>query len=145
MTGSEDQDKIARGCGEQSQDQDPLEEAVHARLEQQGVLGGLRARARAEVARALKGVTGDRQQERQRAGEGSGDNFLVEELLREYLRWNGMTTTAEVLDIETSSLSSSLSREELESCLGLRTGPNARRVPLIYTLLSAVRKQHQHQ
>jgi len=63
---------------------------VHDTLENRGILGQLRARLRAEVFSALNDPTDSRP-------EVSRENFLINELIREYLDFNHYKYTASIL------------------------------------------------
>lgn len=81
------------------------------------------------------------------------ENFIIDQLIREYLEWNGDLTTETVfasessarrlrqseqgwsLKVGTPAATPRLSREELESLLSVRCGPNSRSVPLLYSIL----------
>ncbi len=121
-----------------------LEEAVTDCLEESGVLGKVRAQVRLEVMRAVKGQEkkANRAQEKEASFDGRGDNFLLEELIREYLEWNGLEATKEVLALETERpvKVETLSRDRMEEGLGVKVGSNAQRVPLLYSLLAMARK-----
>jgi len=63
---------------------------VRETLENRGILGQLRARIRAEVFNALNDLTDSRP-------EVSRENFLVNELIREYLDFNNYKYASSVL------------------------------------------------
>lgn len=60
-----------------------LEKTVKVKLESNGTLDRIRAEVRLDVIKAIKGEGGG---QRRTEFEGTGDNFLIEELIGEYLR-----------------------------------------------------------
>ena len=118
-----------------------LESAVRSTLEERGVLRGIKAQLRLEVLRAIKGEEARRDQVEPKS---RGEDFLLEELIREYLQWRGFQVTLESLDLESGrprgGAAALTPRDALESALGAKTDGNARRVPILYSLVSSARK-----
>ncbi|KAJ8246026.1 hypothetical protein GJAV_G00262860 [Gymnothorax javanicus] len=98
-------------------------------LEARGVLGQLKARMRAEVFNAL-----DDQSEARPAL--SHENFLINELIREYLEFNKYRYTASVLTAESGQPEVPLDRQFMTNELNVVEDPSCRSVPLLYGLLS---------
>jgi lisH domain-containing protein FOPNL len=119
----------------QQSEEERLRGAVRHRLAENGTIGRITAEIRAEVAKAI------RKEEDEKAAPDvvSGDNFVLNELIREYLEWNDCGNAAEALVAESGHPRERVDRRELEDVVGVRTGANAARVPLLYSMLAAVR------
>lgn len=114
-----------------------LSEAMQTRLEENGVLGEIRAQIRAQVVQAVRQ---DDSEPQRRLSSYEGENYLINELIKEYLKFNGLNHTLETLHDESGHPRLDLGREALEAQLKVETGPNARRVPLLYSLVSNLTK-----
>ncbi len=112
-------------------------EAVKDSLEERGVLDKLSAEIRSHVLQILKSEDQGQGTENKDIFKTS-ENFLINELIKEYLEWNKLKHTQAVLVAETGHPKESLTRRELEESLHVKTGPNAQQVPLLYTLVSAL-------
>jgi len=128
-----------------SANEDDLRRAVLSVLEDRGVLDKLRAVTRQEVMRALREEGIEEDKTCKKSTDGSGDNFLAEEVILEYLEWNGMKAAAEALKLESnrSLKATSLSRDKLEASLSLKCGQKASQVPLLYVLINEIKKKRQ--
>ena len=96
-------------------------------LEQKGVLDELKGRVRAEVFKALE----DRTIERPKV---PSENHLINELIREYLEFNGYHHTLSTLLHETRHPKQPLDRDFLQSELRISVQPD--NVPLLYGMVS---------
>jgi len=90
-----------------------LAAAIREKMQESGALDRISAGVRSEVVKALK---------KQDACDGAdkmmttqGDNFVINELIREYLEWNGCVNAADVLVTESGHPSARMDRGELES------------------------------
>jgi lisH domain-containing protein FOPNL len=72
----------------------------------------------------------------------TSQTYLVNELIREYLEFQGYRATASVFRPEANLTSDRLPRDFLSSKLGLQTGPRSDKLPLLYAL-AAVSVQDQ--
>ena len=70
----------------------------------------------------------------------SSSNFIVNELIKEYLDYNGYQNTGDILAIESNLPKKRITRVELETSLKVHSGPNAKQVPLLYSIVSDLRK-----
>ena len=103
-------------------------------LEEKGVLDKLTCELRVEVIKLLKEekILHDKKL--------NPENFVINELIKEYLEWNGLKNTIHVLNVESGHPKEHVSREELETSLNVKTGERSKKVPLLYTLVSSLRK-----
>lgn len=118
-----------------------LESVVTDRLRERGVLHKIQGQIRQEVLAALKEERDHPDFAAARPDFSSGDNFVVNELIREYLTWNGLHQTAAALSLESGHPQQNLDRQSLEDNLGVRSGANAAKVPLLYSVVAAVRNK----
>ncbi|XP_055265528.1 centrosomal protein 20 [Moschus berezovskii] len=98
-------------------------------LEKRGVLGHLKARIRAEVFNALD----DESEPRPSL---SHENFLINELIREYLEFNKYKYTASVLIAESGQPVVPLDRQFLIHELNAFEGSKDNTIPLLYGILA---------
>ena len=114
-------------------------EAVKECLESKGVLEKMSAEIRSHVLKILKDENDP--SDRTSGLKTGSQNFVINELIKEYLEWNELKHTRDVLVSESGHPKESLTRTELEELLHVQTGLNARKVPLIYSLVSSVIKK----
>ncbi|KAM3624450.1 uncharacterized protein V6R79_023624 [Siganus canaliculatus] len=106
-----------------------LKSAVRDTLESRGVLGQLKARIRAEVFNALD-------DQREPRPPLSHENLLINELIREYLKFNNYRYTASVLTAESGQPEDPLDRQFLANELKVTEDRSSKSVPLLYGLVS---------
>ena len=109
-------------------------EAVKESLAERGVLNKLSGEIRTQVLQILKN---EEKSDPERQVLKTSENFVINELIKEYLDWNNLTQTRTVLVLETGHPNESLSRSQLEEALNVQTGANAQQVPLLYSLVAA--------
>ena len=105
-------------------------------LKDNGFLNKMSAEVRKEILDALK----NEKQNHQIPPELSAENFVINELIKEYLEWNSFNQTSDVLSLESGQPKQRISRGELENTMNIQSGENAARVPLLYSIISSVRK-----
>ena len=118
-----------------------LTRAIKECLEEKGTLGKIQCQIRSEIVSALKTDPAEKDTSSGGGGDISADNFLINELLREYLDWNGYSHARDVLRAESGQPRLGLDRKELERNLGLECGPNAGKVPLLYSVVADLKRR----
>jgi len=114
-----------------------LHVALRDSLDQRGVLSSIRATIRAEIFNALEDQDAVNVNPAERAP--SSENLILNELIREYLEYNGYLNTLSVFHPETgqpTTPTGRISREVLVHELGVTDGERAKRVPLLYSVLA---------
>ena len=114
-----------------------LSSAVRECLEEKGVLEDVKAKIRKEIVQSLKDPA-DGGREKQHL---SADNYLINELIRDYLDWNHYEHASEILVAESGQPKIRLERRELERQLKVDSGPKSKQVPLLYSLISAFKNK----
>ncbi|CAK9020054.1 unnamed protein product [Durusdinium trenchii] len=110
---------------------DELKQALIQTLETRGVLGQVKAKVRAEIFAALD----DEKVQRPNLPR---ENALINELIREYLEYNGYYHTLSVLLPETGHPEErQFGRNFMASELRIREDESSRALPLIYGLVRA--------
>ena len=123
-----------------------LAKAVKTCLEEKGTLGKIQCQIRSDIVSALKSsdnapaATFDLPA-KDREPLLSADNFILNELIREYLDWNGYVHARDVLRVESGQPKIGLERDELERSLGLECGRNAAKVPLLYAIVADLKRR----
>ena len=122
-----------------------LFDAVEEVLKEKGVLDQLTCQVRAEILQVLKTSfatqkTASKEKKNEIPSASSSSNFIVNELIKEYLDYNGYQNTADILAIESNLPKKRITRVELETSLKVHSGPNAKQVPLLYSIVSDLRK-----
>lgn len=121
-----------------------LFEAVEEVLKEKGVLDQLTCQVRAEILQVLKTSFATQKtaskEKKEVSSVSSSSNFIVNELIKEYLDYNGYQNTADILAIESNLPKKRITRVELETSLKVHSGPNAKQVPLLYSIVSDLRK-----
>ena len=121
-----------------------LFEAVEEVLKEKGVLDQLTCQVRAEILQVLKTSFATQKtaskEKKEVSSVSSSSNFIVNELIKEYLDYNGYQNTGDILAIESNLPKKRITRVELETSLKVHSGPNAKQVPLLYSIVSDLRK-----
>ena len=110
--------------------------SVTQSLTDNGFLNKMSAEVRKEILNVMKNES----QNHQLSPELSADNFVINELIKEYLEWNHLNQTSDVLSLESGQPKQRVSRAELENTINIQSGENARRIPLLYSIISTVKK-----
>nr|XP_015914059.1 centrosomal protein 20 [Parasteatoda tepidariorum] len=106
-----------------------LKDVLKDALAKSGALGEIRAKIRAEVFNIL-------QDESEPPNPVSNENILINELIREYLIFNGYLFTESVLVAESGHPNFPLQRQLLEERLKVKVVDNSSNMPLLYELVS---------
>ncbi|CAG9767137.1 unnamed protein product [Ceutorhynchus assimilis] len=108
-----------------------LLQAIKESLQKDGTLGRLKGEIRAAVMNVLnKNDRGD-------APKIPEETRLINELIREYLAWNGYLYSEEVLTAESCQNGERLSRDVLTTKLGVLDDGKTAKIPLLYYIVSA--------
>ena len=110
--------------------------SVTESLKENGFLNKMSAEVRKEILSVLK----EEQKKHQPSPELSADNFVINELIKEYLEWNNYNQTSDVLWLESGQPKQKISRVELENTINVQCGENSAKIPLLYSLISNIRK-----
>ena len=116
-------------------------DTVEKALKDNGVLEHLACQVRVEILQVLKSslkVT----QEKKVIAE-TTNHFLINELIKEYLEFNGYKHSADILSVESGQPSKRVERNDLENALKIHTGPNAKQVPLLYSMVTSFRTKNE--
>ena len=116
-------------------------DTVEKALKDNGVLEHLACQVRVEILQVLKSslkVT----QEKKVIAE-TTNNFLINELIKEYLEFNGYKHSADILSVESGQPTKRVERNDLENALKIHTGPNAKQVPLLYSMVTSFRTKNE--
>ncbi|GBN93303.1 LisH domain-containing protein FOPNL [Araneus ventricosus] len=111
-----------------------LKDVLKESLAKSGVLSEIRARIRAEVFNVL-------QDETEPPPPISNENVFINELIREYLIYNGYLFTESVLLAESGHPQFRLERELLKERLRMKPVEEADELPLLYSLVSYFSKE----
>ncbi|CCW60861.1 unnamed protein product [Phytomonas sp. EM1] len=125
--------------------QESLRNAMRDALEADGTISHIKAELRAAVFRKLSGNTG------LDVGSKEGDmgairppdppeNLIINELIKEYLVFNGLEHTLGVFQLEAQVPVSQVPRKVLAVELNLGSAPTS--IPLLYSMLHELRLSH---
>eukprot|EP00756_Hemistasia_phaeocysticola_P002156 Hpha_TRINITY_DN11483_c0_g1::TRINITY_DN11483_c0_g1_i2::g.137358::m.137358/K16535/FOPNL, FOR20; lisH domain-containing protein FOPNL len=113
-----------------SEGTDAVKENLRRVLEAQGVLGPVKATLRAAIFRALEG------QAPSAKPDAAHETMLINELIREYLEFNGYRNTAATLCLEAGSPQQPFERGVLARQVGAEYATGSG-VPLLYSLVGS--------
>ena len=116
-------------------------DTIEKALRDKGVLDQLTCKVRAEILQVLKSSLKVKQEKK--VIPESTNNFLINEIIKEYLDFNGFKHSADVLSVESGQPTKRVERVDLENALKIHTGPNAKQVPLIYSMVTSFRTKHE--
>ncbi|CAG9834729.1 unnamed protein product [Diabrotica balteata] len=115
---------------------DPTEndllEAIKESLEKDGTLGRVNGEIRARVMAVL-----NRDFECADPPKVPEETKLINELIREYLAWNGYLYTEQILIAESGQKNERLSRDVLTTKFGVMDDSKTAKIPLLYYIVSA--------
>eukprot|EP01028_Stygiella_incarcerata_P010069 TRINITY_DN506_c0_g1_i5.p1 TRINITY_DN506_c0_g1~~TRINITY_DN506_c0_g1_i5.p1 ORF type:complete len:131 (+),score=38.39 TRINITY_DN506_c0_g1_i5:378-770(+) len=106
-----------------------LKEAIKRQLEADGTISKLRAQLRASVFRTLD------DEETTPKPSMPNQTYLLNEMVREYLLYNGYVAAENVLVCESGQPQECLERTFLEREVGLKTEGESTKIPLLHVLL----------
>ena len=107
-----------------------LKNVLRETLEQKGVLGEIKAKIRAEVFTALDSENAGKPQL-------SNENMIVNEMIKEYLEYNGYYNSASVLVAESGSPAEPpFDKEYLRKKFSISNNRTSKNVPLLYGILT---------
>nr|XP_039250259.1 centrosomal protein 20-like [Styela clava] len=115
---------------------DELKKLIQDTLEHRGVLNDLKAKIRSEVFNSLEDKT-------MKKPELSNENLIINELIREYFRFNKYNYAESVLVAESGHPSVPLDREFLSQ--ELNVSAEAKQLPLLYSLVNYFSQRHMHE
>lgn len=111
-----------------------LLEAVKQALHSDGHLGQIKAELRGAVLKILEkkptNIVKPQLHE---------ENAIINDLIMEYLEWNGYRYSAHMLLSESGQTHPVKTRRELETYLGIESDPKLAQVPLIYSTISQMK------
>ncbi|XP_035215474.1 centrosomal protein 20-like [Stegodyphus dumicola] len=110
-----------------------LKDALKEALSKSGALSEIRARLRAEVFSVL-------QDENEPPPPLSNENLMINELIREYLIYNGYLFTESVLVAESGQPQFQLESEFLKDWLRVKSTKGAEELPLLYGLIASIKE-----
>ena len=110
---------------------------IEKALKDKGFIEKLSCQVRAEILQVLKSPLIVKQEKREI--EENSTNFVINELIKEYLDYNGFEHTADILSVESGQPMKRSNRVDIENALKIHTGPNAKQVPLLYSIVTNLR------
>ncbi|XP_050294656.1 centrosomal protein 20 [Anthonomus grandis grandis] len=109
-----------------------LLEAIKESLQKDGTLGRFKGEIRAAVMNVLNKNSGSGD-----APKVPDETRLINELIREYLAWNGYLYTEQVLATESGQNGERVARDVLTTKLGVMDDAKTAKIPLLYYIVSA--------
>lgn len=116
--------------------QDSLKKAMRESLEANGTISHIKAELRAAVFQSLSNTTAAENVD-QANPPPPPENLILNELIKEYLAFNGLEHSLAVFQLEALSPNSQVPRQVLATELNLAGAPSA--VPLLYAMLHEAR------
>ncbi|XP_074029301.1 centrosomal protein 20 [Leptinotarsa decemlineata] len=109
-----------------------LLEAIKDSLQKNGTLGRISGELRAAVMSVLNDNFG-----KDNPPKVPEETKLINELLREYLTWNGYLYTEQILSAESGQKSERLTRDVLTTKFGVIDDAKTAKIPLLYYIVAA--------
>ncbi|KAL1488815.1 hypothetical protein ABEB36_014611 [Hypothenemus hampei] len=109
-----------------------LLQAIKESLQKDGTLGRLKGEIRAAIINVL-----NKQPNSEEAPKIPDETRLINELIREYLSWNGYLYTEQILGVESNQTGERLTRDVLTTKLGVMDDTKTAKIPLLYYIVSA--------
>ncbi|XP_066253346.1 centrosomal protein 20 [Euwallacea similis] len=111
-----------------------LLQAIKESLQKDGTLGRFKGEIRAAVMNVLNKNSSNQSEEPPKIPD---ETKLINELIREYLVWNGYFYADQVLGAESSQCGERVSRDVLTAKLGVLDDSKTAKIPLLYYIVSA--------
>ncbi|XP_030745231.1 lisH domain-containing protein FOPNL-like [Sitophilus oryzae] len=109
-----------------------LLQAIRESLQKDGTLGRFKGEIRAAIMTVL-----NRNSECHDAPKIPDETKLINDLIREYLSWNGYLYTEQILSAESGQSSDRTGRDVLTTKLGVMDDSKTAKIPLLYYIVSA--------
>ncbi|CAH1118926.1 unnamed protein product [Phaedon cochleariae] len=109
-----------------------LLEAIKDSLQREGTLGRVNGEIRAAVMSVL-----NRNFENSEPPKVPEETKLINELLREYLAWNGYLYTEQILVAESGQKNEKIGRDVLTTKFGVMDDAKTAKIPLLYYIVAA--------
>ncbi|KAG5899908.1 hypothetical protein JTB14_002460 [Gonioctena quinquepunctata] len=109
-----------------------LLDAVKESLQKNGTLGRINGELRAAVMKVLNENVGN-----DNPPKVPEETKLINELLREYLTWNGYLYTEQILTAESGQKNERLGRDVLTTKFGVMDDAKTGKIPLLYYIVAA--------
>ncbi|KAF7280746.1 centrosomal protein 20 isoform X1 [Rhynchophorus ferrugineus] len=109
-----------------------LLQAIKESLQKDGTLGRFKGEIRAAIMNIL-----NRNLESDETPKIPEETRLINELIREYLSWNGYLYSEQVLTAESGQSNERISRDILTTKLGVIDDTKTAKIPLLYYIVSA--------
>ncbi|XP_031354842.1 lisH domain-containing protein FOPNL-like isoform X2 [Photinus pyralis] len=106
---------------------------VKESLEKDGRLG----RFKAQLCSSVMSILHTRQPTKEDFGEIPEETKIINELLREYLLWNGYVYSENFLSVESGADKDKQPKEKVAAKLGIIDVPRKSEIPLLYYIVSA--------
>jgi lisH domain-containing protein FOPNL len=117
--------------------QESLKAAMRESLETNGTISHIKAELRAAVVERLTDVTNSGDSRAVANPPVPPENLIINELIKEYLTFNGLEHTLAVFQLEGRTPDSQVPRRVLASELNMAAAPSS--VPLLYAILHEAR------
>ncbi|KPI89501.1 hypothetical protein ABL78_1377 [Leptomonas seymouri] len=117
--------------------QESLKAAMRESLEANGTIGHVKAELRAAIVERLTDVTADGDSRAVENPLVPPENMIINELIKEYLTFNGLEHTLATFQLEGRTPDCQLPRRVLASELNMAAAPSS--VPLLYAILHEAR------
>ncbi|ENN76925.1 centrosomal protein 20 [Dendroctonus ponderosae] len=116
-----------------------LLQAIRESLQKDGILGRFKGEIRAAVINVLNKNSdpGD-------APEIPQETKLINELVREYLAWNGYLYTEQVMAAESYQTGERLTRDVLTTKMGVLDDAKTAKIPLLYYIVAGFQAQNEN-
>ena len=111
-----------------------LKDVLKEHLEEKGVLDQLRSSLRSEIFKTLN-------DQNQQVPRPSNENYIINELIKEYLEFNNYNFTASVFETESGNDKDGLERQFIASQLKVVEDSTTKQLPLLYSLVYGLKKQ----
>ena len=102
-----------------------------------GILNKIKAQIRAEIYNELDNDNNPRPNL-------TKENFIINELIKEYFNFNGYTFSSDVLQSETGHPNNNFNRDEITKELNIIENEENKNKPILYSILSGLQNQKDH-
>ncbi|KAB0793546.1 hypothetical protein PPYR_13166 [Photinus pyralis] len=122
---------------------DPMEDHLFKEVKRNLEVDGRLQKFTAELRSTLISILNGRPPRDQNYNEIPKETRLINDLIREYLIWNGYIYTEEFLVAESGAEKEKPSREDLTEKLGIADDYSTTKIPLLYYIVCAFEMQEQ--
>ena len=116
-------------------------EELKASLKESLIKGGILNKIKAQMRQEIYNILDNDNNQKPNLTK---ENYIINELIKEYFNFNDYTLSSDVLQSETGQPNSNLNRDEIVKALNIIESEENKNEPILYSILSGLQNQKDH-